>query len=62
MGRFICTLRVIWTQEQRQKVNKMTKELKDFQANIEVHKENFVYIVNHIIKFYEKCSRLSFGG
>ena len=54
MVKFIRTLRVIRIHAQRLEVIKLTKKLKNLQPNLEVYKENFVHLVNHIIKFHEK--------
>ena len=40
----------------------MTIEFKNFQANPEVYKGNFVYFVNYIIKFCEKVQGLIWEG
>ena len=39
MVRLIYTLRVIWTQAQREKVNKLTIELKNIQTSLEIYKK-----------------------
>ena len=43
---------------QREKVNKLTAELKNIQINPKVHEENFVHLVNHIMRFHEKVQDL----
>ena len=40
----------------------MTIKFKNFQADLEIHKENFVYFVNHIIKFHENVQGLIWEG
>ena len=62
MVRLIRTPRVIRTHAQRLQVNRLIEELKNIQPNSEVYKENFVHLVNHIIKFHEKIQDLIWAG
>ena len=58
MIRLIYTLRVISTLVQRQEVNRLVAELKNLQPNLKVYKEDFVHLVNCIIKFHENAQNL----
>ena len=56
--RLIHTMRAIRTLTQRQEVNRLTTKVKNLQANLVIYIEDFVHIVNRIIKFYEKVQNL----
>ena len=54
MVRLIRTPRVIRTYAQRLEVIRLTEELKNLQPHPAVFKEDFVHLVNYIIKLHEK--------
>ena len=58
MVRLIRTPRVIRTYAQRLEVIRLTEELKNLQPNPAVFKEDFVHLVNYIIKLHEKVQEL----
>ena len=58
MVRLIRTSRVIRTYAQRLEVIRLTEELKNLQPNPAVFKEDFVHVVNYIIKLHEKVQEL----
>ena len=62
MVRLIRTPRVIRTYAQRLEVIKLTEELKNLQPDPAVFKEDFVYLVNFIIKLHEKVQELIWAG
>ena len=62
MVRLIRTPRVIRTYAQRLEVIRLTEELKNLQPNPAVFKEDFVHLVNYIIKLHEKIQELIWAG
>ena len=62
MVRLIRTPRVIRTYAQRLEVIKLTEELKNLQPDPAVFKEDFVHLVNFIIKLHEKVQELIWAG
>ena len=58
MVRLIRTPRVIRTYAQRLEVIRLTEELKNLKPNPTVFKEDFVHLVNYIIKLHEKVQEL----
>ena len=62
MVRLIRTPRVIRTYAQRLQVIRLTEELKNLQPNPAVFKEDFVHLVNYIIKLHEKIQELIWAG
>ena len=62
MVRLIRTPRVIRTYAQRLEVIRLTKKLKNLQPNPTVFKEDFVHLVNYIIKLHEKIQELIWAG
>ena len=62
MFRLIRTPRVIRTYAQRLEVIKLTEELKNLQPDPAVFKEDFVHLVNFIIKLHEKVQELIWAG
>ena len=62
MVRLIRTPRVIRTYAQRLEVIRLTEELKNLQPNPAVFKEDFVHVVNYIIKLHEKVQELIWAG
>ena len=54
----LCIWFCIRTYAQRLAVFRLTEELKNGQPNPEVFKEDFVHLVNYIIKLYEKMQEL----
>ena len=62
MVRLIRTPRVIRTYAQRLKVIRLTEELKNLQPNPAVFKEDFVHLVNYIIKLHKKVQELIWTG
>ena len=62
MVRLIRTPRVIRTYAQRLEVIGLTEELKNLQPNPAVFKEDFVHLVNYIIKLHEKIQELIWAG
>ena len=62
MVRLIRILQVIQTQAQREEVNKLIVELKNIQTNLDIYKEIFLHLINHIIKFHEKVQDLIWIG
>ena len=62
MVRLIRTPRVIRTYAQRLEVIRLTEELKKLQPHPAVFKEDFVHLVNYIIKLHEKIQELIWAG
>ena len=62
MVRLIRTPRVIRTYAQRLEVIRLTEELKNLQPHPAVFKEDFVHLVNYIIKLHEKIQELIWAG
>ena len=58
MVRLIRTPRVIRTYAQRLEVIRLTEEHKNVQPNPVVFKEDFVHLVNYIIKLHEKVQEM----